>query len=354
MGAYLLAISIKDAYVGKNFCEEQCDWLVSSYCSFLGVVSTVGGQVSLFAMTVLSFTRLLKFSRGMSITGPVKRISYISMLIIVFAVLGTSVITATIPLSSKLEDIFVNSLFLPDINFLNGFVNKNSLKYTIEAYYGLVKLDVSKLSWKNVSVLIHNMFKNDHGGITKKVLGFNGNDPVCLFKFFLTPAEPQTAYSWMVLGVNFTCFLITSLSYFTAFTVSSASSASLNRGTSGAVVRNRNARLQRKISIIILTDFLCWMPFILVSFLHTSGIWYALLPINSVINPLLYDNSTRLVCGRVISLILEMFNIPASEAALTSDSKVHSQTVPNQGSFAYLQQHLQSIPNSSSMAQTQL
>ena len=196
MGAYLLAISIKDAYVGKNFCEEQCDWLVSSYCSLLGVISTVGGQVSLFAMTVLSFTRLLKFSRGMSITGPVKRISYISMLIIVFTVLGTSVITATIPLSSKLEDIFVNSLFLPDINFLNGFVNKNSLKYTMEAYYGLVKLDVSKLSRKNVRVLIHNMFKNDHGGITKKVLGFNGNDPVCLFKFFCNPNCVLMDGSW--------------------------------------------------------------------------------------------------------------------------------------------------------------
>ena len=360
VGAYLLAISIDDAYIGKNFCAHQNHWLVSLKCSLLGVISTVGGQISLFAMTILSFTRLLKLSRGMMISGPINKISYISMLIIVFSVVGTSVIIATIPLSSELEDIFVNSLFLPNINFLNGFVDKNSLKYTIESYYGLVKLDVSELSWKNIKLLIHSMFTNEYGGIEEKVLGFYGNDPVCLFKFFVTPAEPQTTYSWMVLGVNFTCFLIISLSYFTVFTVSSASSASLKHSASGDFVRNRNARLQRKISIIILTDFLCWMPFILVSFLHTIGVvnaspWYALLsivilPINSVINPVLYDNSIRLVFGRLMSLILRALNT-TSEGNRTSDSKVHSQSIPNQGSFVSVGQVTQSVNNSITQAQ---
>ena len=58
--------------------------------------------------------------------------------------------------------------------------------------------------------------------------------------------------------------------------------------------------MQRKISAIITTDFFCWIPFVIVSFFHTLEVidatpWYALfsiiiLPINSLINPLLYDN----------------------------------------------------------------
>ena len=62
----------------------------------------------------------------------------------------------------------------------------------------------------------------------------------------------------------------------------------------------RNAALQRKVSLIIFTDFICWIPFVCVSFLHYLRVfdaspWYAvfsiiILPINSVINPLLYDN----------------------------------------------------------------
>jgi hypothetical protein len=61
----------------------------------------------------------------------------------------------------------------------------------------------------------------------------------------------------------------------------------------------RSRKLQIKVSAIVLTDFLCWIPFIMVCFLHFVGVidatfWYPIfsniiLPINSVINPLLFD-----------------------------------------------------------------
>jgi len=65
-------------------------------------------------------------------------------------------------------------------------------------------------------------------------------------------------------------------------------------------VRQRNRRMNRKIAIIITTDFLCWVPFIIICMLHYTEIvdatpWYSIismviLPINSVINPLLYND----------------------------------------------------------------
>ena len=79
------------------------------------------------------------------------------------------------------------------------------------------------------------------------------------------------------------------------------------------MVRSRNNRLQRKISIIILTDFLCWVPFVIICFLHTIGQidaspWYALLsililPVNSVINPLLYDDTVERIIERIFRWI---------------------------------------------------
>ena len=97
------------------------------------------------------------------------------------------------------------------------------------------------------------------------------------------------------------------------FFVTSNSSLSRSQGVTGDLVRSRNNRLQRKISVIILTDFLCWVPFIIICFLHTIGLidgspWYALLsililPINSVINPVLYDDTMGRVIRRVCLFI---------------------------------------------------
>ena len=59
--------------------------------------------------------------------------------------------------------------------------------------------------------------------------------------------------------------------------------------------------MNQKIAIIIVTDFLCWIPFIVICVLHSVNLldatpWYSvfsmvILPINSVINPLLYDDT---------------------------------------------------------------
>ena len=72
---------------------------------------------------------------------------------------------------------------------------------------------------------------------------------------------------------------------------------------------SRDISLQRKISLIILSDFTCWVPFIVICLLHFSAqidgsSFYEfcsiiLLPINSVINPIIYNNEF----GRVRSFI---------------------------------------------------
>ena len=264
-------------------------------------------------MTILSITRVFRISRGLSIPGPVSKKSYILVSLIGVFTAGVSITIAVIPVILHFEDTFVNALHFPNINFLRGFVTKKSLKPTLESYYGRIMLVVSNLSWGRVKSLIQGMFTNIHGGVSHRNLGFYGNDPVCLFKFFVSPDEPQSAYSWSLLATNFVCFGVISISYLIVFVITSTSSLSRSQGVTGNLVRSRNNRLQKKISVIILTDFLCWVPFVIICFLHTIGqidasSWYALLsivilPINSVINPLLYDDTVERITGRFLRWI---------------------------------------------------
>ena len=179
------------------------------------------------------------------------------------------------------------------------------------------------------------MFTKIHGGVSHRTLGFYGNDPVCLFKFFVSSDEPQSAYSWSLLVTNFLCFGVISISYLVVFAITSTSSLSQSQGATGDMVRSRNNRLQRKISIIILTDFLCWVPFVIICFLHTIGQidaspWYSLLsililPVNSVINPLLYNDTVERIVGRVFCWIRREINVREIAQRLTI-LRVHRET----------------------------
>ena len=313
VGSYLFSLAVLDAYFESSFCLKQFDWLLSSSCSILGVVSTIGSQISLFSMTILSITRLVRISKGLSIPGPINKKGCILMAIMIFFLLGSSVVVAVIPLMPLFEDTFINALYLPDIDFLRGFATKRNLKPTLEFYYGKIRLEVSNLSWNSLTSLINGMFTSSYKGISQRFLGFYGNDPVCLFKFFVSSDEPQTTFSWSILTANFICFAVISICYLIVFIITSTSSSSLSEGATGDHVRSRNQRLQRKVSIIILTDFLCWVPFIIICLLHTTEIvdaspWYALmsiliLPINSVINPLLYDDTIGRMFRRIVRWI---------------------------------------------------
>ena len=71
----------------------------------------------------------------------------------------------------------------------------------------------------------------------------------------------------------------------------------LSRKSAGVVARD-DVRLARRITLIVMTDFLCWVPIILLSIIATSGVpipgsvsaWVAVivLPLNSALNPVLY------------------------------------------------------------------
>ena len=108
------------------------------------------------------------------------------------------------------------------------------------------------------------------------------------------------AMVWLILCLNFTCFVVITVCYVIINILTRRSSERSGASQNESIV-DQNRNIQIRISAIIATDFLCWVPLSLICVLHNlkaidATDWYAnftmvALPINSVINPLLYDNT---------------------------------------------------------------
>ncbi|ESO99179.1 hypothetical protein LOTGIDRAFT_142042, partial [Lottia gigantea] len=134
---------------------------------------------------------------------------------------------------------------------------------------------------------------------------FYGRSGVCL-AFHITPDHPPGwEYSVAIfLVVNFISFLLIFLSYFWMFTV-----AKRTRSAVRATETKTDAAMARRMTMIVMTDFFCWVPIILLGYASLGGAsipqnvyaWVAVfvLPLNSAINPVLYTISTAPFLGNV-------------------------------------------------------
>ena len=339
-GCYLISISIYDSLIFNSeneYCKEQIEWITSTECSLIGILSTIGSQISLFSMTGLSIVRIYVIctSRSKSTSS---RINITNIVLIVgfgLLIVLASVAIAVIPVIGQLEDFFVNGIrFRDELKIFIGTTKKETALSIIGAYYGRISNKV-KLSWKTVIATAKEMFSRnykDHASMVKRV-DFYGNDGVCLFKYFVNTDDPQRLYVWSILALNFFCFLFISISYLLILLITKKSSNVTRNQTESKPMNSMN----RKIAFIITTDFFCWIPFIIVCALHFFEVldatpWYTLfsiliLPINSLINPFLYDD---FFIDAVRAKLIKLSSILSSFAVFSSSRNSTSVTNPMQ------------------------
>ena len=314
VGSYLLVISIYDGIIFQDsYCSNQISWITSSSCSVIGVLSTLGSQVSLFAMCVLSLTRIIGICNSMKIPGEVTWIKSVQVTLGMVLLILLSLTIGAVPILERFEDFFVNGVkYADELRIFIGTPNKQKVQAVLRAYHSRMK--ETTLSWNRINRMVKEMYSHDfdYPDHTNKIskLDFYGNDGVCLFKYFVKEQDPQRLFVWSILTVNFVCFILISVSYVVIGFISHKSSKSLTQSGGNQQVSQRNRKMNRKISIIILTDFLCWIPFIVICVLHSAYVldatpWYSLfsiiiLPINSVINPLIYDDTISNLISRPI------------------------------------------------------
>ena len=311
IGFYLFVIATYDAIIFKqDYCKKQISWITSFECSVIGVLSTIGSQISLFSMTGLSIVRIYGIWNSMKIPGEVSLMKVVKISAVILSLILVSATIAVVPIVESFEDFFVNGVrFSDELKIFIGTPDKATVTGVIEAYHGRMK--DATLRWKTLIEMVREMFSHDfdYDDLTARVgkKDFYGNDGVCLFKYFVQNQDPQKLFVWSTLLLNFICFVLISISYLFIGILSRRSSKSLASSENSRQIAQRNNRMNQRIAIIIITDFLCWVPFVLICILHSLEVidatpWYSIfsmiiLPINSVINPLLYDDAVTNTLG---------------------------------------------------------
>ena len=142
---------------------------------------------------------------------------------------------------------------------------------------------------------------------------------------------------WTILSINLFCFILITFCYIGIFYRTKISSKRSGQQHNPNRLAEEDA-IQKKITIIIATDFLCWVPFTVISALHNleyidASFWYAsftmtVLPLNSVINPLLYDKELAEMLLRnfgklklKIKVVLGNANLPAITGLFRSKTR---------------------------------
>ena len=305
VGVYLISLAIFDLIYGEEYCKMKSVWLSGAWCSGLGVISTFGSLTSLFSLTGLSLARAWTVAKETLLHEnhdarfrDIHR-TWIFLTILYLAGLAISLI----PLISLLEDFFVNGLVYDrERKLFSQPTDKEKFFEVITTFYGRAKRGT--LSWQLIKKLVSGMYSNEYTNVddTVRTVGFYGNSGVCLFKFFVNHNDPQRVFTLLVLVINIVCISVVAVSYIfiTVKTIKGSSSLVQQNGELAKTIRARNAKLQRKIAIIIGTDLVCWIPFIIASGLHyfevidatpTYGIFsIVILPLNAIINPFLYSS----------------------------------------------------------------
>ncbi|KAL5269198.1 hypothetical protein ACHWQZ_G002879 [Mnemiopsis leidyi] len=353
IGLYLVILSVYDSIIlGDDFCKHQAEWLTGTTCLILGVISTLGSQVSLFAMTVLSLIRMYGITwNPMRLPKPVSRKDMVKVISMGGMVIAAAFAVAVTPLIPSLEDNFVQGMYYdPTYRVFVGFPNKARHIKVLEEYYKQNSTEnftqiSTMMSWREIGEKVENMFSQDHGILTKNPVHFYGNDGVCLFKYFVRTDDARRSRQtfetgedsagnlvvWTMLAVNFICFIIITCCYIVIICKTRMSSQSSGQQDNPKRLKGERA-IQNKIMVIIATDFICWVPFIAISALHNlkyidASSWYAafamtVLPLNSVINPLLYDKAIEEVARRNLKKLKKLLGLDTHNKTVPVDGQV--------------------------------
>eukprot|EP00116_Pleurobrachia_bachei_P004307 sb/3464569/ len=250
---YILILTVLHWTTNEDFCDKRLEWMSGRSCNFIGVLNTVGATISSLAMACISVYRLYGTRRALNYRqsgGVTKELRQKVSLCLVFIV-AIALAFALVPLSGALEDWFVNGLVFPrDIALFLDAVDKTQFLQIVYGYYGARYTERSQrkadISWSTIHGIVAEMFSADYGTVSAAVPGTE---------------------------------------------------------------QRKSKRLGRKVTLVCVTDFCCWLPFLICCALHTADVvdmssWYQvfslnILPINSVLNPLLYSDVLNKVIDEV-------------------------------------------------------
>ena len=287
MGIYLLIIAFYSVYYSGYYGKFDFEWRSSLRCSIVGSLAVLSSQASCFSMVFLTSHRLYTICKPFSIIS-----SFIHKF--VFALIWLiSFVIAVLPIPPQLSDYFVHSAEFTNRFTHSSIQNKQFITKFACRLAELNNISTESNDWDSIKTFLKDKFPEYSPGVE---FGYYGQTSVCMPRFYAVQGENGWEYSLGIILNVFFCFVLISVGYILIYIHFTE-----NDNEIGSNQRNiENKRMQRRISKIIITDFLCWIPICIMAFVKLSGIYVddvayivsagLLLPINSVLNPLLYSS----------------------------------------------------------------
>ena len=261
MGVYMLIIACADVYFGAEFPMRSEKWRTGVTCRVAGALSILSSEASVFFVTIISIDRLICIKYPHASRALRNQLSHVAVVLLWLIALALGIIPSALS--------GINFKFYDNSHVCIG------LPLALTQLYSSVE-------------------------IKKEICPEGDGSGSCYTIPHLTtetgPLVSGMYFSSAVfLGLNCLCYIVVLGCYVEVVRVvyKSSKRAGLNKEM------REQMRLTFKVAAIVITDFACWFPVILLGILVQSGVlnlppsvyaWSVtfVLPINSAINPYLY------------------------------------------------------------------
>ena len=267
MGVYMLIVACADAFYGHFFPSYADSWRSGPLCKLAGVLSIVSSEASVFFVTLISIDRFMAIWSSFGQWQVSKKAATGTLVLLwIFALLLSIIPTLFSGVEPDFYDVSEVCIGLPFVRSLK-FVNTTNIIYEYD-------LDQTSLDTSSAREAIYNE----------------------AYHSFESSQSPGLFYSIaLFLGLNLACFIIVALCYLGIFIIYKHSKRQV-----GMSNLNQQLNLAIRMGLIVLTDFACWMPIVVLGILVQSSaltispvvyvyIVVFVLPINSAVNPFLYS-----------------------------------------------------------------
>ena len=293
MGVYLCCIFIATIVLQfkGDYCLLEHEWRASPFCPLLGVLFSFSSHGSLIGIASVSITRFLTCR---SLVVDIKKSAVIiGSTIMTFLNLLHSVLPL-LPVTA-IQDIFRSGMFFTHLD-KNPFFGKNPINRSRlnEVYKGLLHRDDNDV-YKMLRDLRNTTSRDDIFDITE--ITYYGNTGLCVHNIF-KHQDSYEIYKVLYCTSLFVLLSIVSITYILII----RKQKSCNVAPAGPERQENNeARLTLKVALMIGSQLICWIPFILTvlyfqymtkkpaSPMVFEVFELVMIPINSFLNPVFYS-----------------------------------------------------------------